>query len=189
MKTKILTYTVFIGLIIAACNSEPKFYTIKQVYPGFTNLHAEHQDSITPQDSAHQRMPPVMDADILDKNIIEAPDGKVYAYFFPKKSIMLCGFMNEGGKYKTEIYRPDLDSLKPSQLTLIDSNNCVTIAKRLITGEAHNHVSIGIQHDSSKNPILLDLVNKMYSNSYTTSWRVRKTLPKENEVLNHLHSK
>lgn len=119
---------------------------------------------------------------IANNNIIESTDGKVYFYAFKKKE-PVCGFMTYGGKYTFEIYKQNLDTLNAHNLQLVDEGNLNDILNKITKSEKPVAISVGLQHQKSDNKIILQLVSKLYQNTYNNVWKVRELQPKERELL------
>ena len=121
--------------------------------------------------------PPPFEGDIANNAFIEGKSGKVYFYYFPEKQ-KLCGFMTENGKYKLELYKTDLDSLKAKDLRLIEAKDIIEITNKITLTSKPSYISIGIENDSTSNPILTKIATRLYKFSNKSTWKVRKDVYK-----------
>jgi len=130
----------------------------------------------------HRNNQPPFEEEIANNNLIESEDGKIYFYSFPKKQ-PLCGYMTENGKYKFELYLPDLDTLKANELQLLDTNNLESFLQRIINSDKPVYLAIGLQKEKSTNKVLIEIINKLYKNSQNNVWKIRYLTSKEKELL------
>ena len=182
MKPKLFLVLFLIG--IGSCKSDIKEeqYFIKELHVGYSNIDAFKEDK---KDSFFylQPPPPPFEGDIANNAFIEGKSGKVYFYYFPEKQ-KLCGFMTENGKYKLELYKTDLDSLKAKDLRLIEAKDIIEITNKITLTSKPSYISIGIENDSTSNPILTKIATRLYKFSNKSTWKVRKLNNKEIELVN-----
>ncbi len=181
MHSKII-FIILVTFIIGCSNkAEKQLFSIDRLYLGFTSYHAFLSEK---KDSAKYFPPPAppFTEEIANNNIIEAVDGRIFFYSFPRKE-PLCGYMTEGGKYVFEAYLPDLERLSFKSLILVDANNIDSIIQQITTGEKPHCLSIGLQQDSSTNVTLVNLTTRLYRNSVNNVWKVRKIDRREQALL------
>ena len=92
--------------------------------------------------------------------------------------------MTENGKYKLELYKTDLDSLKAKDLRLIEAKDIIEITNKITLTSKPSYISIGIENDSTSNPILTKIATRLYKFSNKSTWKVRKLNNKEIELVN-----
>ena len=177
-------FILLIILLVVSCSADKtrKPFSISKLYIGLSNAEAFIQDK---GDSARYLPPPPFTEEIANNTILEARSGKVYFYSFPKKA-PLCGYMMENEKNNFELYKSDLDSLKPADLILVDDNNIESVIKQITKSSKPTFVVIGLQSDSSANEILTKLTTSLYRNSKNNVWKIRHINKKESEVLGEI---
>jgi len=177
------TKFLLLFLTFTSCkfDKSDKSFSINELNIGLSYLDilkADKKDSV----QYYPPPPPPFEEEIANNNLIESEDGKIYFYSFPKKQ-PLCGYMTENGKYKFELYLPDLDTLKANELQLLDTNNLESFLQRIINSDKPVYLAIGLQKEKSTNKVLIEIINKLYKNSQNNVWKIRYLTSKEKELL------
>lgn len=129
--------------------------------------------------------PPPFLGNISNVNVFESGHKRVYFYVFKSKE-MICGYVGENEEYNFEVYNSELKDLRSDFVKELDRKNMdsfVYYTLRSGSTTLKPMFSIGIIADTSENDLLLELVNKLYQNSYNNVWKIRRVNKKENSLL------
>ena len=181
-----MNYKIILFLLLSisiSCNTErtEKIFSFNELYVGLNSfevfkMHKKDSLKYIPPPS------PVFDQEIANNNIIESNDGRIYLYSFPMKE-RGCGGVRDGDEHVVEWFMSNLDTLKPNNLKLLNSNNIDSVIQQLGTNKDGIFASIGIQSDSTDNELLIKLANLLYHHSVKNVWKVRRINNKEKALL------
>jgi|GEM_PF-4438222 len=166
-------------LFVLLCNSCTEKNDIKFVSIGYNNLIfiAESQN----EDLKKEPIPPPPKQNILPATFFEHRE-KLYFYQLKIKP-RLCGYMV--GDADNEYYLEDLKLLKRKDILLVNDANLDSIIKQSIVHQEPKNrcIVIGIPDSTSKNKMILKLLNRLFSYRNTSSWKVRRILAQESALM------